>query len=276
MSFLKSFDWTLEHLDHPSVRIVDCRFQLSNSKVGAESYTVSHLPNAVYLNLEKDLSGPVKQHGGRHPLPDLDELSETLSRLGIDENVTVVAYDDQNGAMASRLWWILQYLGHQNSFVLNGSYQSWRQKGLPVDSAIPAFERRNFKPQPRLDMMATVHDVRDSLENRDIALIDSREEKRFKGIEEPIDKVAGHIPGALHYFWQDSLQQDGSWNEKNVLEERFQDLSKNQPIIVYCGSGVTACPNVLALKEAGFQDVKLYVGSWSDWISYSDHPIDPR
>jgi thiosulfate/3-mercaptopyruvate sulfurtransferase len=159
---------------------------------------------------------------------------------------------------------------------LNGSYQGWRQKGLPVDSAIPAFERRNFKPQPRLDMMATVHDVRNSLENRDIALIDSREEKRFKGIEEPIDKVAGHIPGALHYFWQDSLQQDGSWNEKNVLEERFQDLSKNQPIIVYCGSGVTACPNVLALKEAGFQDVKLYVGSWSDWISYSDHPIDSR
>jgi thiosulfate/3-mercaptopyruvate sulfurtransferase len=274
MSYLRSFDWALEHLNHQSVRFVDCRFQLSDPLVGAESYVASHLPNAVYLNLDKDLSGPVKQHGGRHPLPDLVELCETLSSMGIDENVTVLAYDDQNGAMASRLWWILQYLGHQNAFVLNGSYQSWRQKGLPVESDLPAFERRNFKPKPRLDMMATVHDVRNSLENQDIVLIDSREEKRFKGIDEPIDKVAGHIPGALHYFWQDSIQQDGSWNEKNVQEERFQDLSKNQPIIVYCGSGVTACPNVLALKEAGFQDVKLYIGSWSDWISYSDHPIE--
>jgi thiosulfate/3-mercaptopyruvate sulfurtransferase len=273
MSYLKSFDWIVEHLNDDHVKMIDCRFQLNNPQAGIEAYKESHLPNALYLDLEKDLSGPVKEHGGRHPLPYIIDLSDKLSSLGIDENVTVVAYDDQNGAMASRCWWLLKYLGHDNAFIMNGSFQSWKSQQLPVSTEVPKVNKKTFKVNIQEHLLADVEDVRVSINNQNTILIDSREAQRYKGEVEPIDKVAGHIPGALHYFWQGNLNSDGTWKQTAEHVERFKELPKNQPIIVYCGSGVTACPNVLALKEAGYQDVKLYSGSWSDWITYKDHPI---
>ncbi|WP_456278633.1 sulfurtransferase [Bacillus sp. AK128] len=276
MSHLKSFDWVVEHLNDEQVRIIDCRFQLNDPNAGIEAYKESHLSNAVYLHLEKDLSGPVNTHGGRHPLPDSQQLSETLASLGIDKGTTVIAYDDQNGAMASRCWWLLQYLGHEKVYVMNGSFQSWKNQGLPLSSEVKEFQKREFQPNIQKHLLANVEDVQDNLHTNASALIDSREEKRYKGEIEPIDKKAGHIPGALNYFWQENIASDGTWKHPKEHEERFKDLSKEQSVIVYCGSGVTACPNVLALKEAGYQDVKLYLGSWSDWITYEDNPVGKK
>ncbi|MFZ3590923.1 sulfurtransferase [Bacillus sp. DJP31] len=273
MSHIKSFDWISEHINDENVRIVDCRFQLNDATAGEVAYRTVHLPNSAYMSLEKDLASPALHHGGRHPLPDIEILSEKLSSIGIDEKVTVVVYDDQNGAMASRLWWILRYLGHEKVFVMNGSYSTWEQKGFQVDSTIPTFQRRMFKPRIHSDMLVTVDEVRACLNNPNFTLIDSREAKRYKGLEEPIDSIAGHIPGALNLFWLDNSNHEGTWNEQKLQKKRLDHLPKDQSIIVYCGSGVTACPNVLALKEAGFKDVLLYAGSWSDWISYEDNPI---
>ncbi|MBM7661356.1 thiosulfate/3-mercaptopyruvate sulfurtransferase [Bacillus mesophilus] len=276
MSHLKSMDWVAQHLNDENVRLIDCRFQLNNPQAGIDAYNRSHLPNAVYLDLEKDLSGPVKEHGGRHPLPNIEELANKLSQLGIDEKVTVVAYDDQNGAMASRCWWLLNYLGHENVFIMNGSFKSWENQQLPLSSEVPKMTKRNFRPTIQDQLLVSVDDVKSSLNNQHLTLIDSREEPRFKGEVEPIDKIAGHIPGALNYFWQDNINSGGTWKDSKDHEKRFEEIPKHQSIIVYCGSGVTACPNILALKEAGYKDVKLYAGSWSDWITYKDHPIGKR
>ncbi|WP_246942013.1 sulfurtransferase [Bacillus pinisoli] len=274
MSYLKSIEWVASHYQDDLVRVIDCRFLLNNPNAGQEAYTESHIPNAAYLHLEADLSGPVKEHGGRHPLPNLQELSERLSSLGIDQNVTIVTYDDQNGAMASRCWWLLKYLGHENVFVMDGSFQTWQQRDLPVSSEIPQFQSRVFKPVIQQHLLAEFKDVKASLDSTEITLLDSREAPRFRGEVEPIDKIAGHIPGAVNYFWLENIASDGTWKKAEEHKERFQHISKERSVIVYCGSGVTACPNVLALHEAGFQDVKLYLGSWSDWISYEDSPVE--
>ncbi|MFD1738453.1 sulfurtransferase [Bacillus salitolerans] len=274
MKYIKSMDWLLSHRNDESVRIVDCRFQLGKKDAGYQSYLDDHIENAVYLDLEKDLSGQVKEHGGRHPLPNLKELSQKLGELGISKDITVIAYDDQNGAMASRLWWLLQYIGHSQSFVLNGSYSLWKDRGYPTSNQIPSFQKHEFIPVIQPQLLASVSNVQGSINSKDINIIDSREERRYLGIEEPIDPVAGHIPGAKHAFWLDGFEQNGLWKDTASQQSRFSNVEKEKPIIVYCGSGVTACPNVLALKEAGFEDVKLYIGSWSDWISYPDNPIE--
>jgi thiosulfate/3-mercaptopyruvate sulfurtransferase len=276
MRYAKPFEWVMEHIHDENIRIVDCRFQLNDRNAGEDAYQTSHLPNAVYVNLESDLSGPVKEHGGRHPLPDIEQLSEKLSQLGIDDKVTVIAYDDQNGAMASRFWWLLRYLGHDKVYVMDGSFSNWTEKGLPVETKVPSFQRRSFVPNLQSHLLVSVNEVRDSLNNSSTTLIDSREEKRYKGLEEPIDKKAGHIPGALNFFWQESIDKDGTWKDSQSQNERFKQIPKEQQVIVYCGSGVTACPNVLALKEAGYDDVKLYLGSWSDWISHPDNPVSTK
>jgi thiosulfate/3-mercaptopyruvate sulfurtransferase len=273
MRYVKSLEWVRDHIDNAGVRIVDCRFQLNNPTAGERAYELSHIPNAVYLNLDTDLSSPVTEHGGRHPLPNLDEFAEKLSTFGIDENVTVIAYDDQNGAMASRLWWLLHYIGHEQVFVMSGSFHMWVERGFPIDTKVPSFDKRNFKLHIQSHLLASTDEVRERLNDKTTTLIDSREEIRYKGIAEPIDKIAGHIPGAVNYFWQDGIESDGKWKDQNAQAHRFRHVPKDQQVIVYCGSGVTACPNVLSLKEAGYKDVKLYLGSWSDWISYPENPI---
>jgi thiosulfate/3-mercaptopyruvate sulfurtransferase len=274
MKFLKSFEWLLNKIDDPNVRIIDCRFQLNEKEEGPKRYKESHIPNAVYMNLEEDLSGSLEKHGGRHPLPDLQALSNKLSTIGIDHHVEVICYDDQNGAMASRLWWLLQYLGHTKSYVLNGTFSLWKQKGNRVESKIPSFLNREFVPHINNELFASVTDVKNSLNKQGSILIDSREAKRYLGIEEPIDREAGHIPGALNSFWMEGIDANGIWKNVKSQQQRFSNVPKDREIIVYCGSGVTACPNVLALKEAGYERVKLYIGSWSDWISYPDNPIE--
>jgi thiosulfate/3-mercaptopyruvate sulfurtransferase len=274
MKYVIEKEWLLNKLDDPNVRIADCRFKLGSPDEGRSLYALNHIPNAVYFDLEKDLSGQVKKHGGRHPLPKLDQLKHALEKAGISRETTVVAYDGGEGAFASRFWWLLRYLGHKEVFILNGGYKEWIGSEYPVNNEIPSFKSADFNIELQPEIFAPYEEVKSLSENTDAAvLIDSREAKRYLGLEEPIDKKAGHIPGAINKVWLETYE-NGRFKEIAEQERRFAEIDKNKPVIVYCGSGVTAAPNFLALKEAGYSNVKLYAGSFSDWISYDENKIE--
>jgi thiosulfate/3-mercaptopyruvate sulfurtransferase len=273
MKHIVSQAWLKEHLEDQDLVLVDCRFALGKPDLGRSEYVQDHIPGAFYMDLEQDLSGPKMIHGGRHPLPDLGAFSILVGQIGIDATRKVVAYDDQGGAMASRLWWMLQFLGHSEVYVLDQGYSAWKAAGNPVTDDVPVASPRIFSPKVLRYMLASHDEVQDKLGKAGTVLVDSRETKRYLGLEEAIDPKAGHIPGAHNYFWKDVLNEQGAWKSAEEQEEHFKQLQAADEIIVYCGSGVTACPNVLALKEAGFENVKLYSGSWSDWISYEDNPV---
>ncbi|KHF38180.1 sulfurtransferase [Halalkalibacter okhensis] len=255
--------------------IVDTRFQLADPGAGKIAYEKGHLPGAFYVDLEQDLSSSIREHGGRHPLPNIGDLALKLGNIGISKDAKVVVYDDLTGMVASRFWWLLKHLGHEEVAVLNGGFSAWVKEGYELTTDIPKTEPKTFQVQLSDDFsFVKASDVFENLNNKDRILIDSRELNRFKGKEEPIDPIAGHIPGAINYFWKDVLMNDGTWKESEELLNHFSGLPKSKEIIVYCGSGISACPNVLALKKAGFSNVKLYSGSWSDWITHKDYPIE--
>jgi thiosulfate/3-mercaptopyruvate sulfurtransferase len=255
--------------------IVDTRFQLADSKAGRIAYEKGHLPGAFYVDLEQDLSSPISEHGGRHPLPNVGVLALKLGNIGIDKDTKVVVYDNQGGMVASRFWWLLKHLGHKEVALLDGGFSAWVKEGYEVTTNIPEIEPKAFHIQLNEEFsFVDASEILEKLNDKERILIDSRELNRYKGIEEPIDPIAGHIPGAINYFWKDVLSNDGMWKESEELVNHFSDLPKSKEIIVYCGSGVSACPNVLALKKAGFSNVKLYSGSWSDWITHKDYPIE--
>lgn len=272
-----SVDWVKENLNQPGLHIVDCRYELADPRAGRMAYDEGHIPGAHFFDMKKDLSGPVQEHGGRHPLPDIEQFVARLEQVGIDNQSTVVVYDDQAGGMASRLWWLLKYVGHDKVFLMDEGFSKWKAKGYPVTREVPgelpASARKSYTVNLQQKMLASMEEVRNSLGKEGIVLIDAREEKRYLGVEEPIDPIAGHIPGAINHFWKDGLNEDGSWKSIEEQKRRFQDMDPEAEIIVYCGSGISACPNVIALQEAGFTKVKLYAGSWSDWITYPDNPI---
>lgn len=268
---LVSPDWLYEHLEDSHIVIVDCRFVLGQPAQGYDAYLEGHIPGALYFHLEHDLSGPKEAHGGRHPLPDSEELVRLFSQAGIDQETTVIAYDGQDMAYASRLWWLLRYHGHEKVAVLNGGIAAWKSAGYPVSQEIPSPKARTFIPRIQDDMLVTIDQVKERTASS--SLIDSRAGERYRGEVETIDPKAGHIPGAVHYFYKDNLAADGTMLPEAQLKQRFVPLADNDEIIVYCGSGVTACVNLLALHLAGRPDAKLYAGSWSDWVSYPDNPI---
>jgi thiosulfate/3-mercaptopyruvate sulfurtransferase len=268
-------EWLVKHLHEKDIRIIDCRFSLSEPNKGKEAYLISHLPGSIYFDLEKDLSKPASTHGGRHPLPDLDDFIQKLEKAGIDDHTTVVVYDHGEGAFASRFWWMLRYLGHDKVYVLNGGFKGWTEANNELTSEVPYFEKTNLTIQIQDKIVATIEDVKEAIldHQHSVVLIDSREEKRFLGIEEPIDKKAGHIPSAINKPWFDGLNS-GLFKNGEEQQKRFKEINHSKQIIVYCGSGVTASPNFLALKEAGYENVRLYVGSFSDWISYDENEIN--
>ncbi|MDF2925567.1 MAG: Rhodanese domain protein [Paenibacillaceae bacterium] len=274
-SYIMSQEQVLERLMSGKRQVLaDCRFQLGQPGQGRLAYEQGHLPGAVYLDLEEDLSGPVGLHGGRHPMPDLGVLSLKLGERAIDRDTAVIVYDDQGGAMASRLWWLLRFMGHEQVYLMDGGFSRWQAAGYPVNDEPPlAAKPKVFGSRVKNLQLVVMEDVRQKLEWPGTVLIDSREPKRYRGEEESIDKKAGHIPGAVNRFWKDNLDADGLWKDREALKERFASISPDQEIIVYCGSGVTACPNLLALAEAGRPDAKLYLGSWSDWISHEENPV---
>jgi thiosulfate/3-mercaptopyruvate sulfurtransferase len=259
-----------DYYQRDNVIVVDCRFALADTHAGELSYAAGHIPGSCYAHLDRDLSGPRGQHGGRHPLPEVDALAATFSRLGISSNSPslVVAYDDSRFAFASRLWWLLRYCGHHNVKVLDGGYRAWCAANLPIDAALPTIKKAVFVPVIRQQMVVDVEAVKNIDAQIGAVLVDSREAPRFLGIEEPIDPVAGHIEGARNFPWQQVSSDVGTFNSIDAQRQRWGDVVDAKNIVVYCGSGVTACVNLLALAEIGRDDAQLYAGSWSDWCSY--------
>ncbi|MGY4690064.1 sulfurtransferase [Salibacterium sp. K-3] len=267
-------EWVERKRKDEGVRVVDCRFQLGDPDAGRTAYLKDHIPGAVYMDLDKDLSAPVETHGGRHPLPDMETFAETLSTAGIDHDTEVIAYDDQGGAMAARFWWMMTFAGHRSTFVLDRPFSTWKQEGFPSTSEETDIKRKEFEPDIQPDMLASVEEMKLALHEETSAIIDGREGARYRAEQEPVDHTAGHIPGAENYYWKEVLDKDSVWKNTEDLQRHFQDLQKDEKIYSYCGSGVTACVNILALKEAGFEYPRLYAGSWSDWISYDDLPVE--
>ncbi|MDJ0736730.1 MAG: sulfurtransferase [Nostocaceae cyanobacterium] len=262
-------DWLQQHLEDPQVVIVDCRFSLAQPQLGQQQYQASHIPGAYYLNLNQDLSSPVQKHGGRHPLPNADEFAQKLSAMGVNWGQTlVVAYDDSRFAFAARLWWLLRYLGHEQVAVLNGGFTAWLEAGYGVTDEISTPRMATFIPQVRDRMVVDIETVKSRKDMSGVVLVDSRDSDRYQGITEPIDPVAGHIPGAINYPWKEVTDSRGFLISSKEQQSRWSKLAGNNEIMVYCGSGVTACVNLLSLELAGIQGAKLYAGSWSDWCSY--------
>lgn len=266
-------NWLFNHLNDPDIVIIDCRFQLSDPSWGRQQYETSHIPEAFYLDLNQDLSSPVQKQGGRHPLPDPHVLAEKLANIGIHFNQTpVVAYDDSRFAFAARLWWLLRYLGHDQVAVLDGGWKMWQNAGYPVSADIPSPKAGSFTPQLREHWVVDREAVKAHQGDDQTVIIDSRDPDRYRGEREPIDPVAGHIPTAVNFPWKDVTDEEG--NLYHPAEQRQRWLEGNFPIaadlekIVYCGSGVTACVNLLSLHLAQLPNGKLYAGSWSDWCSY--------
>lgn len=273
MEPIVSTRWLLARLYEPELVIVDCRFLLTDPEAGRKAYTEDHIPGAIYLHLEEQLSAPVGEHGGRHPLPEISKLTAALSKVGINRDSIVVAYDDQGGAYASRLWWMLSYLGHERVYVMDQGYSTWKNASFPVSDHQAVRIPSHYEADVQKDMLVSMEDVQNVINDGSALLIDSRESRRYEGLEEPIDPKAGHIPGAINKFWKDVLDDQGRWKSTEVLKEHYEGIDPEKEIIVYCGSGVSACPNVLSLGKAGYKNVKLYAGSWSDWISYEENLV---
>jgi thiosulfate/3-mercaptopyruvate sulfurtransferase len=265
------------HLDDDHIAIVDCRFQLAEESWGEQAYAESHIPHAVYAHLDRDLSGPKNGTNGRHPLPHPDVAARTFARLGITSGVQVVAYDQDTGMYASRLWWMLRWLGHDAVAVLDGGFAKWTAEGRDTRSGTETRAPQTFIAAPRDEMLATVDQVAALRADRDWQLVDARAPERFRGDIEPLDKVAGHIPGAANHCYQTNLDADGSFRSPEDLRAHMRtalgDHSADH-IVCYCGSGVTACHNLLALEHAGLTGAKLYAGSWSEWSSDPRRPVE--
>jgi thiosulfate/3-mercaptopyruvate sulfurtransferase len=268
-TFVVSAPWLLQHLKEPQVVIVDCRFSLADPQLGHRQYVASHIPGAYYLDLNQDLSSPVQQHGGRHPLPAPTELANKLAAIGVNSQKTlVVAYDDSRLAFASRLWWLLRYLGHEQVAVLDGGFSGWLSSGYAVTDVIPQPQPAKFIPQLQPELVVDINVVKERKDLPGVVLVDSREAERYRGEREPIDKIAGHIPGAVNYPWQEVTDAQGYLHSNQEQSHHWEEIKPATEILVYCGSGVTACVNLLSLELAGIKSSKLYAGSWSDWISY--------
>lgn len=265
------------HLGDPAWAVVDCRFRLAEPAWGRRAYAAGHLPGAVYAHLDDDLSGPVvKGRTGRHPLPTPEAAARTFGAWGIGEGVQVVAYDDAGGAIAARLWWMLRWLGHDAVAVLDGGLPAWQRAGLPLRAGVEERPARRFVPHVRPHLVADAAAVEALGGRAGTCLLDAREGARYRGEHEPIDPVAGHVPGARSAPFAENLDADGRFLPPEALRARFAPLlagADAEHAVVYCGSGVTAAHDVLALAHAGLGEARLYAGSWSEWITDPSRPV---
>ena len=259
--------------------VVDCRFQLADEPWGEREYLIAHIPGATYAHLDRDLSGPKTGSNGRHPLPDPRALIQTFIRLGIGSGMQVVAYDQDSGMFASRLWWLLRWMRHDAVAVLDGGFSRWTAERRPVEASGASDDARppaRFTGTPRHEMTMRLDEVAGIVDRGSALLLDARAPERFRGDIEPLDRVPGHIPGAVNRFFQDNLSPLGTWRSPGELRATFSDIFGNVPseeVVCYCGSGVTACHNLLALEHAGLTGAKLYPGSWSEWCSDPSRPV---
>ena len=264
-----------KNLENPDWVVIDCHFILSKPDEGRTAYFDGHIPRAVYAHLDQDLSSKViPGKTGRHPLPDIDVFSETVSNWGIDDEVQAVAYDDAGGTIAARLWWLLKWLGHDTVAVLNGGLKAWKEAEYPLEKNPNINRRRNFVPAPRPEMIFDLSQFSSNLPE-DIQIIDSRAPERYKGQIEPIDPIAGRIPGAVNLFYQENLDRREKFISSQNLKNKFSKIINRPPnqVVFYCGSGVTAVHNILAMFAAGMGVGRLYPGSWSEWITDPNRPV---
>jgi thiosulfate/3-mercaptopyruvate sulfurtransferase len=264
-----------DHLNDPQWVIVDCRHQLSDVGYGEREYAKGHLPGAVFMHLDRDLSAAMTGRNGRHPLPDPRKLAEKLGAAGISRTTQVVVYDDDGGMYAVRLWWLLRWLGHDRVAVLDGSIRRWVQEGRSLTTEVPERAAKVFEIELR-DRVATAAEVEANLGKNEFVLIDARGPDRFRGENETLDPVGGHIPGARNRFFRDNLDEQGGFRAAAELRQQYLAvLAGTEPdqTIMYCGSGVTACHNLLAMEIAGLPGARLYAGSWSEWCSDPARPV---
>jgi thiosulfate/3-mercaptopyruvate sulfurtransferase len=271
-----STDTLASHLRGESV-IVDCRFDLQNEHWGRAQYEASHVPGAVYASLTADLSGPKTGTNGRHPIPSVDAFSATLGRLGIASGTQVIAYDQDSGMYASRLWWLLRYMGHDAVAILDGGWAKWVREGRPTRTGSEQRPATTFVAAPRPQMRVGVDEVASRLNDPQMLLVDARAPERFEGQVEPIDRVPGHIPGAVNHHYKSNANEDSTFLAPDTLRRDFTRLlAGHEPrdAVMYCGSGVTACHNLLAMTHAGLPGARLYPGSWSEWSAEPSRPVE--
>lgn len=251
-------------LNRDSTIVIDVRFSLADPGEGSALYASGHIPGASYLHLDNDLSGDMTPSTGRHPLPEADPFADTLRRCGVNRHSQIVAYDQGSGAFAARLWWLCKWLGHRQAAVLNGGLAAWQSEGFSTDQSVPIPRRGDLKPRRCDGLCVSSAKLEQAMEGDGVVLIDARAAERFRGEVEPIDKVAGHIPGAINVPFLENLDADGTFLPTAQLAERHAAGSET---VHMCGSGVTACHNILATLVAGHPMPKLYAGSWSEWIT---------
>jgi thiosulfate/3-mercaptopyruvate sulfurtransferase len=262
------------NLADPRWVVVDCRFDLANPAWGEEQYVAGHIPGARYAHLDRDLSGAKTGTNGRHPLPTVDRMSATFGALGIASHTQVVAYDADSGMFAARLWWMLRFLGHDAVAVLDGGFARWVAEGGAVQPGRVTATPTVFSPTPRAEWCLTVDQVAAGING---LLVDARAPERFRGINETLDPVGGHIPGARNYFFQHNLAEDKTVKPAADLRAQWEQVLEGhdpREVVMYCGSGVTACHNLLALEVAGLPGSRIFPGSWSEWSADPNRPVE--
>lgn len=265
------------HLEAPDWLVVDCRFDLAQPAAGETAYRAGHIPGAVYAHLDRDLSSPITPATGRHPLPDPERFAATLGRWGISPTTQVIAYDADNGMYASRLWWLLRWVGHRAAAVLDGGFKAWTAERLPTNTEIPARSPTQLTARPNRELWLDAQQIQERLQQSDWRLLDARAPERFAGKVEPLDTVAGHVPGARNHPFGTNLAADGRFGAPDELRRRYEQSQAgvaDDHTIVMCGSGVSACHLLLAMEHAGKYGARLYAGSWSEWIRDAKRPVE--
>lgn len=272
MKNLVSLEWLEKSMHNNSVAIFDVRYKLGNSIYGGEEYSKGHIPGAIFIAMEEMLTGPVEEHGGRNPLPDMETFRKSINDLGVDDDIDVVVYDDGEVGNAGRLWFMLRYLGKENVYILDGGIKEWIAKGNELDTrATKTIKRGLLSANYVSKMVADVEDIRRAIGNDKMAIIDSRPAERYKGEIEPTDRVPGHIPTSLNYPWKELVEIEVAWTKESLLEY-YNDLIECEEIYVHCGSGISGTVNMVFLEEAGLKP-KLYTGGYSDWVSYLENEV---
>lgn len=263
-------------IDHDDVRIFDCRFLLKDPNGGLKKYEEGHIPNAQFADMDTQLSSAMTAQSGRHPLPNVNDFIKQLSAWGINENTQVIAYDDISGAFAARMWWMLRWVGHNKVAVLDGGIQKWQAQGGALSTETPSFASSNFVADIHMEWLIDIDSVQTELAKGNITLIDARAADRYTGKDQKTDPVPGHVPGANNLPFGGNLTKDGIFASSEIIRSRFTALIADQSldkVVNMCGSGVTACHNLLALEIAGLTPTKLFVGSWSQWFKDPNRPV---
>ena len=271
-----SADNLMKNINNKEFIIFDCRCDISDSSYGVNAYNEGHIENSIFVDVDHDLASEKTANSGRHPLPDPQLLSEKLSQWGMTNNKQAIVYDDAGGAFASRMWWVLKWLGHTNVAVLDGALGAWMSNGGKLSTKPTIFERHVFNPSIKNDMHVSIKDVEEAQYKMSKLILDARSKERYLGIKDEVDPVAGHIPGAISHPLGKNLDKNGHFRSPEELRLNFNKLigdTASSDIISMCGSGITACHNILALEISGIKGVPLYVGSWSEWITDKSRPI---